>query len=68
MSLKVYRRLSYLPIKSSSFSKAGKSLPGDEVMGSTPLLAFLDTLELGVSGSVSDKLAEGDVGCSDMMI
>ena len=36
-------------------------------MGSTPLLAFRDTLEVGVEGvSGSDNIAEGEVGCSDI--
>ena len=56
-----------MPINSSSFSKAGRSLPGEEVTGSYPLLAFLDPLELGVSGSLSDMMADGEVGCSDIL-
>ena len=41
-------------------------LPGDDVTGSTPLLAFLLTLEPGVPGS--ESMAEGEVGCSDMVL
>ena len=55
-----------IPIRSSSFSKAGRSRPGEEVMGSTPRRALRDTRELGVPGSVSDMMAEGEVGCSDI--